>query len=754
MTLTANNASGNGNAYLTTDSISLLDTDRLLSDNRIHSSAMVRILLLLISLFMMQSCGQPPAPDAFPPILVSYPETRIDMVVDTYFQVPVEDPYRWLEIDTAAEVESWVRAQNAVTFGYLEQIPFRKTLRDRYKELFDFPKVSTPLKAGDYYFFSRNDGLQDQAVIYIQHGINGQPEVFLDPNTLSETGTASISLIGFSPDNRYVAYSRSDAGSDWSQIRIMEIATGKQLEDRIDWVKFSEASWTKDGFFYSRMPEPKKGMELSETNQFHSVYFHRLGDAQSADKLVYRNDKAPHMYHWTDVTEDLRYLIMYAATGSVGFETYFQDLTHPGSSFKALFTGFEHKSTVIDHIDGRLIILTNIDAPNYRLVSIDPSRPQPENWLEVIPQKEDLLESVTTGGGYLFASYLNNATTRIFRYQPDGTGETEIHLPGLGTAGGFAGKRDDDQLFYTYSSFIDPGSIFLYNISSGTSDVFFRVDLKFNPDDFEEEQVIYRSKDGTSVTMFLVHKKGLVLDGNNPCFLYAYGGFNQSMTPFFSTSRILLLENGGIFAMPNLRGGGEYGEEWHKGGMRDKKQNCFDDMIAAAEYLISEGYTSNPKLAIAGGSNGGLLVGACVNQRPELFAVALPDVGVMDMLRYHKFTVGWGWIPEYGSSDEEAMFPVLHAYSPYHNLKAGTAYPATMVTTADHDDRVVPAHSFKYAARLQACQQGDKPVLIRIDTSAGHGAGKPTSKVIDEQADMWSFFFYNTASPLLYPESE
>lgn len=754
MTWTANISSGNSKAHLTTDSISFVNTDRLLSDNRIHSSAMVRLLLLLISLFMMQSCGQPPAPDAFPPLPVSYPETRIDMVVDTYFQVPVEDPYRWLEIDTAAEVEAWVRAQNAVTFGYLEQIPFRKTLRDRYKELFDFPKVSTPLKAGDYYFFSRNDGLQDQAVIYVQHGMNGQPEVFLDPNTLSETGTASISLIGFSPDNRYVAYSRSDAGSDWSQIRIMEIATRQQLEDRIDWVKFSEASWTKDGFFYSRMPEPKKGKELSETNQFHSVYFHRLGDAQSADKLVYRNDKAPQMYHWTDVTEDLRYLIMYAATGSVGFETYYQDLTHPGSTFKALFTGFEHKSTVIDHIDGRLIILTNIDAPNYRLVSIDPSRPQAENWLEVIPQKEDLLESVTTGGGYLFASYLNNATTRIFRYQPDGTGETEIHLPGLGTAGGFTGKRDDDQLFYTYSSFIDPGSIFLYNISSGTSDVFFRVDLKFNPDDFEEAQVIYKSKDGTSVTMFLVHKKGLVLDGNNPCFLYAYGGFNQSMTPFFSTSRILLLENGGIFAMPNLRGGGEYGEEWHKGGMRDKKQNCFDDMIAAAEYLVSEGYTSNQKLAIAGGSNGGLLVGACVNQRPELFGVALPDVGVMDMLRYHKFTVGWGWIPEYGSSDEEAMFPVLHAYSPYHNLKADTAYPATMVTTADHDDRVVPAHSFKYAARLQACQQSDKPVLIRIDTSAGHGAGKPTSKIIDEQADMWSFFFYNTASPLLYPESE
>lgn len=711
---------------------------------------MNRLLSILLCLLFMSACQQTTPPDAFPSIPVTYPETRTEGVVDTYFTVAVEDPYRWLEIDTAAEVEAWVKAQNNVTFGYLDQIPFRKTLRDRYEDLYNFPKVSSPRKAGDYLFFSKNDGLQNQAVIYMQKGLDGQPEVFLDPNTMSEAGTASISLIGFSPDNRYVAYARADAGSDWNQIRVIDIATKQELKDQIDWVKFSEAAWTNDGFYYSRMPEPKSGMERSQSNQFHSVYFHRLGDSQSADKLVYRNEKAPQMYHWTEVTEDLRYLIMYAATGSVGFETYYKDLTVPGSRFQPLFTGFDNKSTVVDHVDGRFLVHSNIDAPNYRMISIDPSNPKPDHWIEVIPQKEDLLVDVSTGGGSLFAEYLKNATTRIYRYKPDGTDEIEIKLPGLGTAGGFAGKKDDDMLFYTYTSFIDPGSIFQYNIASGASEIFFKTNLKFDADDFEESQVFYKSKDGTSVSMFLVHKKGLMLNGNNPCYLYAYGGFNVSKTPEFSTSRILLLENGGIFAMPNLRGGGEYGEEWHQAGMQDKKQNVFDDMIAAAEYLISEGYTSNQKLAIAGGSNGGLLVGTCINQRPDLFKVAFPAVGVMDMLRYHKFTVGWGWIPEYGSSDDENMFPVLLGYSPYHNLKKGTAYPATLVTTADHDDRVVPAHSFKYAARLQACQEGPNPVLIRIDTSAGHGAGKPTSKIIDEQADIWSFFFYNTASPVTY----
>ncbi|MCF8237151.1 MAG: prolyl oligopeptidase family serine peptidase [Saprospiraceae bacterium] len=708
-------------------------------------------LFLLFSLSIMVACEQEQAPASFPPIPVVYPGTPTEMVVDTYFSVAVKDPYRWLEVDTAAAVEAWVRSQNEVTFNYLDQIPFRTAIRARYEKLFNFPKVSAPQKAGDYYFFSKNDGLQNQAIIFIQKGLEGKPEIFLDPNTLSDDGTTAVEMIGFSPDNRYVAISRSDAGSDWNQISVIEIATKRMLQDRLDWVKFSTAAWTTEGFYYSRMPEPKPGMELSQANQFHSVYYHQLGDPQSADKLVYRNEKAPQMYHWTSITEDLQYLIMYAATGSAGFETYYMDLKNKNGKFKALFTGFDYKNTIIDHVDGRFLIHSNQDAPNYRLISVQPDKNTPEDWIDVIPQKDDLLVSVTTGGGKLFANYLKNATTRVFRYEPDGSQEQEIQMPGLGSAEGFAGKREDDVLFYTYTSFVDPGSIFRYNVEDGTSDIFFRTELAFNPEDYEEEQVFYKSKDGTSVSMFLVHKKGLVLDGNNPCYLYAYGGFNVSMSPYFSTSRILLLENGGIFAMPNLRGGGEYGEEWHKGGMREKKQNVFDDMIAAAEYLIAEGYTSSKKMAIAGGSNGGLLVGACINQRPDLFQVAFPAVGVMDMLRYHKFTVGWGWIPEYGSSEEEEMFPILYAYSPYHNLVKGTHYPATLITTADHDDRVVPAHSFKYAAMLQACQQGERPVLIRIETSAGHGAGKPTSKIIDEQADLWSFFFYNTASPVKYP---
>ncbi|MCB0693118.1 MAG: S9 family peptidase [Lewinellaceae bacterium] len=713
---------------------------------------LLRILSSLAGVILfLTACQETSMTTSYPAIPVSYPPTRTEAIVDTYFSTPVADPYRWLEIDTAAEVEAWVKAQNEVTFGYLDQIPFRTALRKRYEELFNFPKVGAPNKAGDYYFFSKNDGLQNQAVIYIQKGLEGKPEVFLDPNTMSADGTAAVEMIGFSPDNRYVAYSRSDAGSDWSQIRIIEIETRRELDDRLDWVKFSGAGWTDSGFFYSRMPEPQPGMELSQANQYHSVYFHKLGDPQSADKLIYRNEMAPQMYHWTTVTEDLAYLVLYASTGTDGFETYVKDLRKSGSAFQPLFTGFSHKNVVVDHVDGHFLVHTDIQAPNYRLIAIDPARPDSSNWTDVIPEKEDLLTGVTTGGGKLFANYLKNATTRVYRYDPDGTNEQEIQLPGLGSADGFSGKQDDQVLFYSYMSFTDPGTIFRYDVASGTSDIFFRTELKFNPEDYEEKQVFYKSADGTMVSMFLVHKKDLIKDGNNPCYLYSYGGFNVSLTPSFSTSRILLLENGGVFAMPNLRGGGEYGEEWHKAGMLDKKQNVFDDMIAAAEYLIAEGYTSSSKLAIAGGSNGGLLVGACVNQRPDLFKVAFPAVGVMDMLRYHKFTVGWGWVPEYGSSEDEKMFPVLLAYSPYHNLKKGTSYPATLVTTADHDDRVVPAHSFKYAAMLQACQAGDNPTLIRIETSAGHGAGKPTSKIIDEQADIWSFFFYNTQTPVIYP---
>ncbi len=706
--------------------------------------------LIIPTLMLIQACKESAPVNQFPPIPVTYPETRTDSVTDTYFGVEVADPYRWLEVDTAAEVVSWVKRQNEVTFGYLDKIPFRAALRKRYEELYNFPKQTAPMKAGEYLFFTKNDGLQNQAVIYIQKGLEGTPEVFLDPNALSAAGTTAISLIGFSPDDKYVAYSRSDAGSDWSEIRVMEIATKKELEDHLKWVKFSTAEWTNEGFYYSRMPEPQPGMELSAANQFHSVYFHKLGDPQSADRLVYRNEMAPRMYHWSSITEDKKYLFLYASTGTDGFETYFMDLSKPRSAFQPLYKGFDNKNTLVDHQDGKFLILTNVNAPNYRLVSVDPAKIGKENWADVIPHKEDLLTGVSTGGGALFADYLKNATTRIFRYVYDGSSEKEITLPGLGSSGGFAGKKEDTYLFYNYASFVDPGTIFKYDVATGESTLFYRSELKFNPDDYEEQQVFYKSKDGTSVSMFIVHKKGLTKNGANPTYLYAYGGFNVNSTPNFSTSRILLLENGGIFAMPNLRGGGEYGEEWHKGGMLLNKQNVFDDMIAAGEYLIAEGYTSKEKLAIAGGSNGGLLVGACVNQRPDLFKVAFPMVGVMDMLRYHTFTVGWGWVPEYGSSEDSVHFHNLLAYSPYHNLKAGTAYPATMVTTADHDDRVVPAHSFKYAARLQASHVGENPVLIRIETSAGHGAGKPTSKIIDEQADLWSFFFYNTQTPVSY----
>lgn len=706
--------------------------------------------LTITMLALLTACREKPAEMTFPVIPVTYPETRTEDIVDNYFGVDVPDPFRWLEIDTAAEVEAWVKSQNMVTFGYLDSIPFRSAIRARYEELYNFPKVGAPQKAGEYYFFTKNDGLQNQAVIYVQKGLDGEPEVFLDPNAMSKEGTTAISLIGVSPDDRYVAYSRSDAGSDWSEIHVMEIATKRQLDDHLRWVKFSSAEWTDEGFFYSRMPEPAPGMELSAANQFHSVYFHKLGDPQSADKLVYRNDKAPRMYHWTNISEDRTHLFLYASTGTDGFETWVKNLQKPNQPFKPIFKGFTNKTTFVDIHEGKFLMLTNVEAPNYRLVSVDPAKPDPANWQDVIPTKEHLLTDVNTGGGQLFANYLENATTHIYQYNPDGSSEKAIALPGLGSASGFNGKKTDSLLFYSFTSFTDPGTIFMYDVATGENSVFYRTALKFNPDDYEANQVFYKSKDGTSVSMFIVHKKGITLNGQNPTYLYAYGGFNISLTPSFSVSRLLLLENGGIFAMPNLRGGGEYGEAWHKAGMLLQKQNVFDDMIAAAEYLIAEGYTSSSKMAIAGGSNGGLLVGACVNQRPELFSVAFPAVGVMDMLRYHKFTVGWGWVPEYGSSEDSIHFKNLLSYSPYHNLRPGTKYPSTMVTTADHDDRVVPAHSFKYAAMLQRCHVGENPVLIRIETSAGHGAGKPTSKIIDEQADIWSFFFYNTQSPVNY----
>ena len=678
-------------------------------------------------------------------IAVKYPDTRTESVVDNYHGTLVADPYRWLEIDTAAEVEAWVKLQNEVTFGYLEKIPYREALKNRITELINYPRYSAPIKAGDFYLFYKNDGLQNQPVVYIQKGLNGEPEVFIDPNQLSADGTVSISLLEISPDDRYVAYAQSEAGSDWQQIRVMEIATQKQLPDVLRWVKFSGAAWHENGFFYSRYPEPAKGAERSGNNQFHSIYYHRLGDEQSNDRLIYEDKNNPDYYHYGGVTEDQKYFVMYAAPGTDGFATYYKDLAADGP-MTPLFEGYKNKSSVVEHINGKFLVVTDIGAPNYRLVAVAPAKPGAEHWMEVLPETGNLLEGAVSGGGKLFASYLENVTTRVYQMDYDGSNRRAVQLPGLGSAGGFGGKKGDKALFYSFTSFVYPSTVFKYDPATGQSESFFQSPLQFKPEDYVEKQVFYTSKDGTKVPMFLVYKKGLKMNGKNPCYLYGYGGFNVPLTPGFSASRLLLLENGGVFAMANLRGGSEYGEDWHQGGMLLNKQNVFDDFIAAAEYLIREKYTSSKKLGIAGGSNGGLLVGACMTQRPELFAVALPAVGVMDMLRYHLFTVGKGWIPEYGSSDDPAHFKNLYAYSPLHNLKPGVKYPATLITTADHDDRVVPAHSFKFAAQLQKSHSGPNPVLIRIETRAGHGAGKPTSKVIEEAADIWSFFFFNTGT--------
>ncbi len=709
----------------------------------------MRIIPIFLLLAALYACQQQPSQADNPMIPVTYPTTAMVDQTDEYHGTSIADPYRWLEIDTAADVEAWVKAQNKVTFDYLAQIPYRKQIADRYAELFNYPKYGIPQRAGEYYFFAKNDGLQNQAVWYVQKGLNGTPEVFLDPNAMSKDGTVAVSPIGISQDDKYFAYAKSSGGSDWQEIHIIEIATKKELPDVLKWVKFSGAAWHGNGFFYSRYPEPAKGAELSGNNQYHSIYYHQLGNPQSKDKLVYEDRQNPNFYHYGNVTEDGKYFIMYVAPGTDGFATYYKDLIKDGP-ITPLFTGYNNKSSVVHNIGSRFLVLTDIDAPNYRLVEVDIAKPDKANWKEIIPQRDNLLQSVSTGSGKLFVNYLVNATDRYYQMNYDGSNRQEIQLPGLGSAGGFGGKEDDPVQFYAFTSFIYPNTIFRYDPATGKSEAFFKSDLKFNPEDYTEKQVFYTSKDGTKVSMFLVHRKDLKMNGKNPTQLYGYGGFNISLTPSFSASRLILLENGGVYAMPNLRGGGEYGEEWHKAGMLDKKQNVFDDFIAAAEYLIAEKYTSPDKLAIAGGSNGGLLVGAAMTQRPELFAVAFPAVGVLDMLRYHKFTVGKGWIPEYGSSEDPEQFKYLIKYSPLHNLKPGVRYPSTMITTADHDDRVVPAHSFKFAAQLQQAHQGDNPVLIRIETQAGHGAGKPTSKVIEEQADIWSFFFYNTNSPVKY----
>lgn len=704
------------------------------------------LIALIMVVFLPISCKQIEKETQAP---LTYPATKKVEQIDDYFGTKVADPYRWLEDDKAEEVKQWIEEQNKVTFAYLEKIPYREKIRQRITEIYNYPKYSSPLRAGEYYFFYKNDGLQNQSVIYIQKGLEGTPEVFIDPNKLSEDGTIRINLVGFSKDNRYVTYSRSQAGSDWQELRIMEIATKKELSDRIQWSKFSPADWYGNGFYYSGYDKPEERQELTARNQYQKVFYHRLGDAQENDTLIYEDKDHPLRYHRVSITEDEKYLFLYISEGTHGNEAFYKDLAVKNMEFKPLITGLEFDSYIINNVADKFLVYTNMDAPNYKLILMDPQNQSKENWKTVIPEKAEVLRSAATVGDQLFCSYLKDAYTQVYQYDLTGKLVREIELPAKGTAQGFYGKKEDKITFYDFVSFTLPPTIYKYDILSGKSEVFHKTEVKFDAEDYITNQVFYTSKDGTRVPMFIVYKKGLKLNGENPTYLYSYGGFNSSLTPSFNATLIPLLENGCIYAMPNIRGGGEYGEKWHKAGMLLNKQNVFDDFIAAAEYLIKEKYTSKDKLTIAGRSNGGLLVGACMTQRPDLYKVALPGVGVMDMLRYHKFTVGWGWAVEYGTSDDEKNFKNLYSYSPLHNIKEGVAYPATLVTTADHDDRVVPAHSFKFIATLQEKQKGSSPVLIRIETRSGHGASS-TTKRIDEIADMWSFMFYNMGVDIGY----
>lgn len=672
-----------------------------------------------------------------------YPEARQDTTVsDNYHGTEIKDPYRWLEDDRSEETSRWVAAENQVTEDYLRQIPYREQIEQRLTELMDYPKEGMPKRVGKYYFFSRNNGLQNQSVLYYQKGLDGTPEVFIDPNTLSENGTVALTGITFSKDDRYAAYTLATAGSDWTEIHVMEIATREKLPDVIRWVKFSEAAWTEDGFYYSRYDEPAKGKEFSAQNEYQKVYYHRLGASQTDDRLVYEDKAHPLRYFSSWVSDDCRYLFIVASEGTHGTEILYRQLPSSGP-FTVLCEGFDYDYGIVGCENDRVWLHTNREAPNFKVIRLALNSPSLEE-ITVVPEQEQVMEWASMAGGSLFAGYLKDASSRVYQYEREGKPIREVVLPAIGTVSGFDGKPEDREVFYGFTSFTTPPVFYRYDISDGTSALYRRTQVPFDTDRFTVEQVFYTSKDGTRIPMFLVYKKGLVKDGARPVYLYAYGGFNINITPAFSPSKMLLLEQGGIWAIPNIRGGGEYGEAWHRGGMLENKQRVFDDFIAAAEYLIAEKYTSKEKLAIAGGSNGGLLVGACMTQRPDLYAVAFPMVGVLDMLRYHKFTIGWGWVIEYGSSDDPAQFPYLLAYSPLHQIKQGTCYPATLIMTGDHDDRVVPAHSFKFGATLQAAQGCDRPVLIRIETDAGHGAGKPLSKTIQSEADLWSFMFWNT----------
>ena len=684
-------------------------------------------------------------------ISLNYPDTKKVDSTDVYFGQEVQDPYQWLEDDLSDETAEWVKKQNEVTFGYLDQIPFKEQVKARLEELIDYEKVSAPVKHGDFYYFYKNDGLQNQYVIYRKKNIEDtEAEVFLDPNTFSEDGTVSLGGASFTKDGSIIAYQISEGGSDWRKVIIRDAITKELLEDTLTDIKFSGIAWKgNEGFYYSSYDKPKSGSELSGKTSQHKLYYHKLGTDQADDQLVFGGEELNRRYIGASITEDQNYLIISAAVSTTGNELYIKDLTKANSKIKPIIEGFDSDQYIIDNEGSRLLIYTNKDAPNYRLVETDFSNPTPENWKDVIPETENVLQA-STGGGSIFAKYMVDVKSKVLQYDYSGKLIREVELPSLGTVYGFGAKKDEPNLYYTFTSFTYPSTIFEYDIESGESEMYWNPDIDFTPEEYVTEQIFYKSKDGTEVPMFIVYKKGLEMNGKNPTYLYGYGGFNASLQPGFSSSRLVWLENGGIYAQPNIRGGGEYGEEWHQAGTKMNKQNVFDDFIAAGEYLIDNNYTSSDYLAIAGGSNGGLLVGAVMTQRPDLARVAFPAVGVMDMLRYHKFTAGAGWASDYGTADDsKEMFEYIKAYSPVHNVKEGVDYPATLVTTGDHDDRVVPAHSFKFAAELQEKHGGKTPVLIRIETDAGHGAGTPTSKRIEQAADRYSFAFYNMG---IHPE--
>ncbi|MBL3656979.1 prolyl oligopeptidase family serine peptidase [Fulvivirga sediminis] len=675
---------------------------------------------------------------------LTYPETATVDTVDNYFGENVPDPYRWLEDDQSEATKSWVKAENEVTFGYLNKIPFKEDIKGRLEELFNYERVFAPAKHGDYYYFYKNDGLQNQNVLYRKKGEDGEAEVFLDPNKFTEDGTISLAGASFTKDGSLFGYLISEGGSDWRKAIVLNAETKEQVGDTLKDIKFSGIAWKgTEGFYYSSYDKPKEGSTLSGKTQLHKLYYHKIGTPQADDELIFGGEQTPRRYIGAYLTEDQRFLVISAAERTSGNELYIKDLSKPDSEIQPIVEGYDSEQSVLLNDGDRLIISTNLHAPNGKLVEADIANPTPDYWKDLIPETENVL-SAGSAGGKIFADYMIDAKTAVKQYDLHGNFEHEIELPGIGSAYGFEGKAEDKELYYTFTSFTYPSTIFKYDIASGKSTLYQQANVDFNPEDYETKQVFYNSKDGTKVPMFIVHKKGLELDGKNPTYLYAYGGFNVSLTPSFSTSRIVWLENGGVYAQPSLRGGGEYGQEWHKAGTKMQKQNVFDDFIAAGEYLIENKYTFHDYLAISGGSNGGLLVGATMTQRPDLAKVAFPAVGVMDMLRYHTFTAGAGWAYDYGTAeDSKEMFEYLYGYSPVHNVRENVEYPATMVTTADHDDRVVPAHSFKFAAELQKHQVGDNPVLIRIETDAGHGAGKPIAKIIEEEADKYAFAWYN-----------